>query len=99
MQRLPNSPLQFQFGVRGCAAIAVGAAILAVVAFLAIGFLVLILPVVLLGSILVWFLPKPKFHRVVIRTEKPPAPQATIIEGQFKVIDDTSDPNSGAKDV
>ena len=99
MQRLPNSPLQFQFGVRGWAAIAVGVAILAVAAFLAIGFLILILPVVLLASILFWFLPKPKFYRVGARSEKPPVTEATIIEGDFKVIDDTSDRNSGANDA
>ena len=99
MQRLPNSPLQFQLGVRGWAAIAVGVVTLAVAAFLAIGFLVLILPVVLLASLLFWFLPKPKFYRVVTRPEKPPATQATIIEGQFKVIDNASDRNSGAHDA
>jgi hypothetical protein len=99
MQRLPNSPIQFQLGVRGWAAIAVGVAILAVVAFLAIGVLILILPVVLLASILFWFLPKPKFHRVGTRSEKPPATEATIIEGHFKVIDSTSDRNSEANDA
>ena len=99
MQRLPNSPIQFQFGVRGWAAIAVGAATLALVAFLAIGFLILILPVVLLASILFWFLPKPKFYRVVTRSEKPPVPQATIIEGDFEVIDNASDRNSEANDA
>jgi hypothetical protein len=99
MQRLPNSPIQFQFGVRGWAAIAVGLAILAVVTFLAIGFLILILPVVLLASILFWFLPKPKFYRVGTRSEKPPVAEATIIEGHFKVIDNTSNRNSETNDV
>jgi len=91
MQRLPNSPIQFQLGVRGWAAIAVGVAILTVVTFLAIGFLILIMPAVLLASILFWFLPKPKFHRAGTRSEKPPVTEATIIEGNFKVIDNTSD--------
>jgi hypothetical protein len=99
MQRLPNSPLQFQLGVRGWAAIAVSVATLAVVAFLAIGLLILILPVVLLASILFWFLPKPKFYRVGTRSEKPSATEATIIEGHFKVIDNTSDRNSEANDA
>jgi hypothetical protein len=99
MQRLPNSPIQFRFGVRGWAAIAVGLVILAVVTFLAIGIFILLLPVVLLASILFWFLPKPSFHRVGARSEKPPVAEATIIEGHFKVIDNTSDRNSEANDV
>jgi hypothetical protein len=99
MQRLPDSPIQFQFGVRGWAAIAVGLVILAVVAFLAIGFLILILPVLLLASILFWFLPKQKFHRVGAWSEKPPVTDTTVIEGHFKVIDNTSDRNSEANDA
>jgi hypothetical protein len=99
MQRIPNSPIQFQLGVRGWAAIAVGVAILAVVTFLAIGFLILILPVVLLASILFWFLPKPKFYRVSTRSEKPSVTEATIIEGHFKVIDNTSGRNAEANDT
>jgi len=99
MQRLPNSPIQFQFGVRGWAAIAVGLAILALVTFLAIGLFILILPVLLLAPILFWFLPKPRFHRVGAWSEKPPVTEATIIEGHFKVIDDTSDRKSEANDA
>jgi hypothetical protein len=99
MQRLPNSSIQFQLGVRGWVAIAVSVAILAVVAFLAIGLLILILPVVLLAPILFWFLPKPKFHRVTTRSEKRPTTEATVIEGHFKVIDNTSDRNSEANDA
>ena len=89
MQRLP----QFQFGVRGWAAVAAGLAILAVIAFLAIGFLIFILPVVLLASLVFWFLPKPKIYRVP--AQKPPATDGAVIEGDFKVIRDTSDRNSG----
>ena len=99
MQRLPNSPLQFRLGVRGWAAIAIGLAILAVVTFLAIGLVILILPVVVLASILFWFLPKPKFHRVDTPSENLPVTEATIIEGHFKVIDNTSDRNSEANDA
>ena len=88
MQRLPNSPFQFRVGVRGWAAIAVGAAILAVVALLAIGFFILLLPLVLLAPILFWFLPKPRIYRFGARPEKPPATDAAVIEGDFKVIDD-----------
>ena len=99
MQQIPNSPIQFQLGVRGWAAIAVGVAILAVVTFLAIGFLILILPVVLLASILFWFLPKPKFHRVSAWSEKPPVTDATVIEGHYKIIDNTNDRNSEANDA
>ena len=99
MLRLPNSAIQFRFGVRGWAAIAVGVAILAVAAFLAIGFLILILPVVLLASILFWFLPKPKFHHVDAWSEKPPVTDATVIEGHYKIIDNANDRNSEANDA
>jgi hypothetical protein len=99
MQRLPNSPVQFQFGVRGWAAIAVGLAILAAAAFLAVGFLILILPVMLLAPILFWVLPKPTFYRVGTPPENPPATEAAVIEGDFKVIDNAIDRRSGANDA
>jgi hypothetical protein len=87
MQRLP----QFQFGVRGWAGVAAALAALVVIAFLAIGLLIFILPVVLLASVVLWFLPKPKFYRVP--AEKPPATDGGVIEGDFKVITDTRDRN------
>jgi len=91
MQRLPNSPIRIQFGLRGWAATAVGTAILAAISFLAIGFIIFILPVVLLGSILFLFLPKPTLYQIGIPSEKPPVKGTTIIEGEFSVIDGTSD--------
>jgi hypothetical protein len=92
MQQLPKP--RFQFGVRGWVAVTVGLAALAVIAFLAIGFLIIILPLMLLAPILFRFLPKPKFYRVDIPAEKPPATDGSVIEGDFKVIGDTSDRNS-----
>jgi len=97
MQRLPNS--QFQFGVRGWAAVAVGLVMLVAVALLAIGFFVLILPVLVLAPILFWILPKPNLYRVVTPAEKPPATDATIIEGNYKVIGNRVDQNSGGNDA
>ena len=99
MQRLPNSPIQFQFGVRGWAAIAVSAAILALLAFLAIGFLIVILPVALVAPILFWLLPKPKGHRVRAHSEKLPATETTVIEGDYKVIENAATRNSGTNDA
>ena len=93
MQLLPNSPVRIQFGLRGWAAIAVGIAILAAVSFLAIDFLVLILPVVLLGSILLWFLPKATLYRVDAPSEKPPANDAATIEGDLQVIEGACNEN------
>jgi hypothetical protein len=97
MRRLSNSPFQYRFGLRGWAAVAVGLAILAAISFLAIGFVVLILPVVLLAPIFLRFLPKSKFYRVSSPVEKPPATEATVIEGDFKVISSAPDRNSDPK--
>lgn len=93
MQRLPGP--QFQFGGRGWAAIAAGLATLVLIAFLAIGLLIIILPLVLLGSVLFLFLPKPKFYRINLPAENPPPTDGDVIEGDFKVIGDASDRNSG----
>jgi hypothetical protein len=97
MQR--NFPFQFQFDVRGWAAVAVGLALLAALAFLAVGLFILILPLMLLAPILFWFLPKPKVYRVGTPSQKPPPTEATIIEGEFKVIDHPTDRISGANDA
>src|ERR1700677_4641703 len=95
MQRLPNSPFRFQFGVRGWAAISVGLAIFAVIGLLAVGFLFLVLPVALFASIVFWFLPKPRIHKVGSPSDEPPAAtNATVIEGNFKVISSAPDQNS-----
>ena len=99
MPRLPNSPVQFQFGVRGWAAIAVGLIVLAAIAFLAVGLFIVILPLMLLAPILFRFFPKPILYRVGAPPEKPRAAAAPIIEGDFKVIDNTGDRNPEAKDA
>jgi hypothetical protein len=53
----------------------------------------------LLAPILFWFLPKPKVYRVGTPSQKPPPAEATIIEGEFKVIDHPTDRISGANDA
>src|SRR5580698_2448736 len=78
MQRLPNSPVQFQLGVRGWAAVAVGLVIVAALALLTIGFFIVLLPLLLLAPILFWILPKPKIYRVP--PQNPPASDGTVIE-------------------
>jgi len=94
MQRLPNSPVRIQFGVRGWAAVAVGLAILVAATLLAIGFLFLVLPVVLLAPILFWFLPKPKIYKVGSPSEVPSAAEAIVIEGDFNVVSGEQNRNS-----
>jgi hypothetical protein len=91
MPQRNNSPLRIQFGVRGWAAIAVAIAMLVAIVLLAIGFFILVLPLLLLAPILIWLLPKPKIYRVDIPSDAPPANDATTIEGDFHVIDVTSD--------
>lgn len=82
MQQLP--PVRIQFGLRGWAAIILGLAIIGAVAFLAIGLLIFLLPVMLLSTLLYWFLPKPKRHPVF-----PVAPprDSAVIDGNFQVIE------------
>jgi hypothetical protein len=92
MQQLPNSPVRIQFGLRGWAAIVAGLAILGVIAFLAVGLLIFLLPVLLLSTVLYWFLPKPK-RSSVFPAEKPPGAGTTIIDGNFRVIE--RDPGPG----
>lgn len=93
MQQLPNSPIRIQFGLRGWAAIILGLVIVCVIAFLAIGFLIFLLPVLLLSTVLYWFLPRPK-RSPVFPAEKPPAGGTTIIDGNFRVIDRSADTNA-----
>ena len=93
MPQLPNSPIRIQFGLRGWAAIAVGLAILGAVAFVAVGLFIFFLPLLLLAPVLYWLLPKPKIYRVGNPAAKR-ANDATIIDGEFRVIDATSEGNS-----
>jgi hypothetical protein len=49
--------------------------------------------VLLLSTVLYWFLPKPK-RSPVVPAEKPPAGGTTIIDGNFRVIDRSADTNA-----
>ena len=82
-----RAPLRIQIGLRGWAAIAAGLAILAAGIFLAIGLFVFLLPVLLLAPILYWLLPKPKIYRVGNPASEKAAQGATIIDGEFRVMD------------
>ena len=82
-----HSPIRIQLGLRGWAAIVLGLAILAGIVFLTIGLLVFLLPVLLLAPILYWLLPKPKIYRVGNPATKKAADGATVIDGEFRVMD------------
>jgi len=88
-----NSPIRIQFGVRGWAAIVAAVIVLGAVTVLAVGFLVFLLPVLILAPVLYWFMPKPK------RMPKPqpmnseiprPINDADIIEGDFTEVRTTA---------
>jgi hypothetical protein len=97
MKQLGNSPIRIQFGLRGWAAIALGLAILAGVAFLAIGFLIFLLPILILSSILYWLLPKQRLYRVGTPAEKEARNGTTIIDGEFRVIEASTTKEPGAR--
>jgi hypothetical protein len=82
--QMPNSPIRIQFGVRGWAAIGMAAAMLALLVFLALGFLILLLPIALIGSALYWLLPRPRIYRFGNPGEESPAEDVGVIEGTFR---------------
>lgn len=93
MPQLPNSPIRIQFGFRGWAAVAVAMAILATVAFLAIGIFVFLLPVLIVAPILYWLMPKPQPKPIshTMHSDIPrQANDAEIIEGEFTVVGPTA---------
>jgi hypothetical protein len=88
MQQLPGSQYRIQFGVKGWAAIAVGLiAFIAVAAALAIGFVLVALPMIVLAPAIYWFMPKRKVFFVENPDAKKPtsgpngSPPGTIIDG------------------
>jgi hypothetical protein len=82
-----KSPIHMEFGLRGWAAIAAAVAILGATIFLAIGFFVFFLPVMILAPVLYWLLPKPKIYSVNIWPENEPTKDMTVIDGEFRVVD------------
>ena len=93
MPRPSNSPIRIQLGLRGWAAIAAVLAILIAVtiaiAFLAIGFFVFVLPVLLLAPLFYYFMPKPKPVHRVSDTAEQELNRPTTIDGTFRVTDMT----------
>ncbi len=81
MPQQPNFRV-YQFGLRGWAAIALGLVILGALTILALGFFVLLLPVLLLAPVIYYFLPRPKIRAATY--ERPQ--DATIIDGEFRVV-------------
>ena len=94
MQRLPNYPIRIQFGVRGWAAIATAVIVLGAVTVLAVGFIVFLLPVLILAPVLYWFMPKPKpklgpIPHPMNNNIPRAANNADIIEGEFTDVSAT----------
>jgi hypothetical protein len=91
MPQIPNSPFRIQFGARGWVAIAMAAAMLALLVFLALGFLILLLPIAVIGSLLYWLLPRPRIYRFGNPAEESPAEDAGVIEGTFRASEADAD--------
>lgn len=71
----PTDPRpRLRLSLRGWAAVTAGLVILCATALLAIGFLVFVLPVLVLGSLLYFFLPRRR-------------PPSNVLEGDFRVVD------------
>jgi hypothetical protein len=94
MQQLPGSQYRIQFGLKGWAAIVIGlTAFIAVAAALAIGFLFIALPMIVLAPVLYWFMPKRKVFFVgtpgtIKQTnDASGSPPGTVIDGTFREID------------
>jgi hypothetical protein len=98
MLRFYGSPIRSKPGLSGWAAVAMGLSILAVLiatAFLALGMLVLLLPVLLVVPFMQYF--RPKLRHANQHPIKVWPGHATIIDGEFRVIDTkTSEARKGA---
>jgi hypothetical protein len=92
-----GSPIRIQFGLRGWAAIAAALALFAAITFLAVGLFIFVLPVLFIASTIYWLLPKPrpKPNRVGGPVANEPANGATVIDGEFRVIE--ADASEGHK--
>ena len=95
MQQLPGSQYRVQFGIGGWAKIVAGLAIfVALIAFLAVGFLFVVLPMIVLAPIIYWFMPKRKVFFVGSPWATGPTNDAKqsapgdIIDGEFRVIEE-----------
>ncbi len=91
MPRPSNSPAQFQLRLSGWKAIAVGlvilATLIAALALLAIGFFVLILPLMILAPVLYYFVPQLRPRRFTrADTAMQPTDGGAIIDADFRVV-------------
>jgi hypothetical protein len=87
MPQRNSYPIRTQFGLRGWSAIGGAIIVLGAVAVLAVGLLVFLLPVLILSPILYWLMPKPKPYWAGDPVANEPAKGATIIDGEFRVIE------------
>ena len=79
------------FGWRAVAAIVAGLTVLvAVAAFLALGFLFIVLPTMALGAVACYFLPKPPGRSVGNSKAAERTGGTTIIDGTYKVTNDAA---------
>jgi hypothetical protein len=84
MQQNNNPRIRvLRLGLRGWAAVGVGLAVLIALATLAIGLIVILLPLALLASAFYYFLPRQKIS--LAGNDAPTGPQ--IIDGEFHVVD------------
>lgn len=79
------------FGWRAVASILAGLTVLvAVAAFLALGFLFIVLPTMVLGAVAYYFLPKPPSRSVENSKAAERTGSTTIIDGTYKVTNDAT---------
>jgi uncharacterized protein (DUF58 family) len=84
MQQNNNPRIRvLRLGLRGWTAIGVALAVFIALAALAIGLIMVVLPLALLASVFYYFLPRPKIS--LARNEAPTGPE--IIDGEFHVVD------------
>ena len=91
MQQLPKSQYRIRFGLRGWAAVVLGlATFMAVAAFLTIGFLFVVLPMIVLAPVIYHFLPKKSVYVVATPDSMERTAQKSdraIIDGDYRVIE------------
>jgi hypothetical protein len=91
MRQLPGPRHGIHFGLKGWAALFAGLAIfIAIASLLAIGFVIFVLPMIVLAPLIYYFIPKKTLY--VMETSAPievtdNTKHGTIIDGQFRVIE------------
>ena len=90
MLQLPGSQYRLQFGLKGWASIIVGLVIfIAVATFLAIGFLFVVLPMIVLAPVIYYFMPRKSGHvmRAPEMRETSEVKGGAVIDGEYRVIE------------